>query len=592
MLTCPKCHLEYHEERATCLVDGATLIEVDDPRIGKLIGGRYQLDSVLGEGGMATVFRAHHTVIQRIVAVKLLHPHIAKDSRIRERFLREARSAASLAHPNVIEIYDFGDTEDGIPYLVMELLEGEPIRKLVDAGPLPIEVVIDLSVQLLRGLARAHDLGISHRDLKPENAFFQRRPDGSTVAKLVDFGIAFSRGDARLTDVGAIIGTPQYVAPERLRGHESGAPADLYSFGVMLFEMLTGRLPFEATTLPGWIAAHLDQTPPRPSSLRPDIPPALDAIVLTLLAKEPAQRPVDARAVLDAIEKARPRAQGRALGATLIRGGAGAPGGDLGLQEALRATELPPSPPPAPSGKEPPAMAATPPAPPVAPAAVVAVGPESGSAQPDARAATVSQPPPDPVHEPAPVPWPATRTQSLTFERWQRRTAILRRMLDQAFPAGGAPPALVAAMREAELALERMAKLRAERVEQQGRIDAIEIAAKESRERLGHAVHAVGEQLSQARLDLRQAEEVLEQRRNDVADLEYQITILREQLQDAEAESLDDRKELDERIAASGEEGERLRREVNTKTLAVLTAIRGIPALRPLVAELERSARD
>lgn len=520
MLTCPKCHLEYHGAEKHCLIDGAALLEGDDPRIGKLVGGRYHLDAVLGEGGMATVFRAHHTVINRVVAVKLLHPHIARDPRIRERFAREARSAAAIAHPNVIEIYDFGDTEDGVPFLVMELLEGDSLRKLVDRGPLPLDLAVDISVELLRGLARAHDLGVAHRDIKPENAFVRIRPDGTLQAKLVDFGIAYSRGDARLTDIGDVIGTPQYVAPERLKGIESGAPADLYSFGVMLFEMVTGRLPFTADGLPGWILMHLEAIPVRPSSIRPEIAPELDQLVLALLAKDPKDRPVDARAAIDALEFVRP---------------------SLG---PIRSTHvgLPPDRPPAPK--------------------------TAASEQAEVR------------------------TQSLTIERWQRRVAIIHQMLDRAYPGNTAPEPLKAHVRDVERALGRMVALRDARLVDQKKLDDIESSARESRARLGHAVHELGELLSRARAELRVAEEAAERKRAEVTDLDYQIGILREKLAETEASALEQREGSDVSLAVSGDELERLRRDVGEKTLAVLNAVKHVPAVRPLLVELERSQHD
>ena len=243
MLICPKCHLEYYADETVCAVDAHPLDKVEDPRIGKLVGGRYVLDAVLGVGGMATVFRAHHTLINRVVAVKLLHPYIARSTRTCERFAREARAASAIAHPNVIEVFDFGKMDDGVPYLVMELLQGSPLRKLIDGGPMPLDEVVEIVIQLARGLARAHDLGVAHRDVKPENAFVERLEDGSVLAKLVDFGIAYAKGDERLTDADTIVGTPQYVSPERLLGNESGAASDLYSVGVMLFEMLAGVRP-------------------------------------------------------------------------------------------------------------------------------------------------------------------------------------------------------------------------------------------------------------------------------------------------------------------------------------------------------------
>lgn len=284
------------------MVDGNLLEEVSDPRIGRLIGGRYLVEKVLGAGGMATVYQAVNELIERRVAIKVMHDRFAADARLRERLQREAQRTAALAHPNIIEIYDFGVTEDGVPFLVMEQLHGEPLNDLLKKRRLSLEEVTALGLQLGRGLARAHDFEVVHRDIKPDNIIVCRSADGEEVLKIVDFGIALAPEDSRLTHSGQIIGSPEYMAPERLKKHQNTPASDLYSMGVVLFQMVCGRLPFESNNMAGFVIAHLEDEPPRPSSLRPECSPELEALILELLAKEPSDRPVDAHAVAARLE--------------------------------------------------------------------------------------------------------------------------------------------------------------------------------------------------------------------------------------------------------------------------------------------------
>jgi len=298
MKVCRKCQLEYRDDTRThCLVDGTPLEEVADPRVGHLVSGRFAVEAPIGVGGMATVYRGEEIATGRRVAVKVMHDALTGDGEMRERFRREARTASTIAHENVVEVLDAGETEDGHPYLVMELLEGETLRTTLSRGPLPLPAVIGLGVQIARGLARAHDLGIVHRDLKPENVFVVARA-GEPIAKLVDFGIARARDDRRLTVAGALLGTPAYLAPERVRGTESEPSSDLYSLGIVLFEMLTGRLPFVSETPEGFLFHQLETEPARPTTFVPTCPPALESLVLRLLAKSPRERPVDAHQVV------------------------------------------------------------------------------------------------------------------------------------------------------------------------------------------------------------------------------------------------------------------------------------------------------
>jgi len=303
MRVCPRCNLRYQDETEHCFVDGAELEEVQDSRIGTVVAGRYLLESVLGSGGMATVYRARHELVDRLLAVKILHDNFADDEKLRERLSREAKSTAAIAHPNIVEIYDFGVTEDGVPYLVMEMLEGDPLNALLDRRQLAIPEVIDLGIQLGRGLARAHDLGVVHRDIKPENIFVCRSDDGHPVVKLVDFGIAVASSDERLTATGQLIGSPEFMSPERLLHGDVAPASDLYSVGCVLFRMVTGRLPFVSNNVAGYLIAHLEEAPADVRSLRPECPEELAQLVAELLAKKPEERPVDAHEVVTRLSR-------------------------------------------------------------------------------------------------------------------------------------------------------------------------------------------------------------------------------------------------------------------------------------------------
>jgi serine/threonine-protein kinase len=299
MKICPKCGLKYTDDKARCFVDGAGLQAMPDERIGQIIAGRYLIERKLGEGGMATVYRARHTLVDKPVAIKIMAPHLTKDASLRERFRREAKNAASLAHPNIVEILDTGDTDDGTAFLVMELLEGVSLADLIrQQGPLPAPRVAEIGIQIARGLARAHDFQVIHRDLKPDNIFLHRGPGGRTIVKLLDFGIARSLHDSRLTNAGELFGTPQYMAPERVTSIDAGPLADLYAVGCIFYEMLTGRVPFDAPQLPAILIKHMQETPPAPSSLVPGVPRQLEALVQRLMEKKPENRPVDAHQLI------------------------------------------------------------------------------------------------------------------------------------------------------------------------------------------------------------------------------------------------------------------------------------------------------
>ena len=302
MKACPQCNIRYPAESTFCFLDGSSLVEIQDPLIGTTIAGRYRVEKVIGEGGMATVYRATQAHVDRACAVKVMNPAMAADATVRERFRREAKSAQALAHPNIIEIFDQGELENGTPYMVMELLEGTTLAALIEQARLPLARGVPIMIQMSRGIARAHDLGVVHRDLKPENTFVSRKPDGSDHVKILDFGIARSKADSRLTNAGELFGTPQYLAPERIMGGEAGPSVDLYALGVIFFEVTTGRLPFDANDPASLMVAHMKKVPPLARALAPEVPERLEALIAALLAKDPRARPVDARSVENELE--------------------------------------------------------------------------------------------------------------------------------------------------------------------------------------------------------------------------------------------------------------------------------------------------
>ncbi len=265
--------------------------------VGNVLAGRYRLDELIGEGGMGAVFRAHHVFNKQDVAIKILHPDRAKDPAIARRFEREARSASLLSHPNCIEVAEFGVAEDDLLFMVMELLDGTELQN-VFRGALPPGRATELILQIVAGLSHAHDHGVIHRDLKPQNIFVTRKDDGEEVLKLFDFGIAKLTGPEGAgevkTQTGLIFGTPLYMSPEQALGMEIDARSDLYAVGVLLYEMLAGKVPFQSDDPVALIRMQVSADPP---PLPDRVPPQLAAIVMRLLAKRREDRFPDARTV-------------------------------------------------------------------------------------------------------------------------------------------------------------------------------------------------------------------------------------------------------------------------------------------------------
>ena len=265
-----------------------------------LVDGRYRIKHRIGSGGMADVYCAEDTHLGREVALKVLHRRFAQDQEFVERFRREAASAAGLQHPNVVGVFDRGE-HDGTYYIAMEHLPGRTLKDvLADEVPLAQERAIDLGVQILHAAGFAHKRGVIHRDFKPHNVIV----DDNDHAKVTDFGIA-RRGASEMTETGSIMGTAQYLSPEQAQGHAVTASSDLYSIGVTLYEMLTDRLPFEGDSAVSVALKHLSEQPVPPSRLRPDLNPALEAVVMGALAKQPEHRWQSADDFASALEGAR-----------------------------------------------------------------------------------------------------------------------------------------------------------------------------------------------------------------------------------------------------------------------------------------------
>jgi beta-lactam-binding protein with PASTA domain len=265
-----------------------------------LIDGRYRVVRRIGSGGMADVYCAEDSHLGRQVAIKVLHRRFAQDQEFVERFRREAKSAAGLNHPNVVGVFDRGEHE-GTYYIAMELLDGQTLKDIVGSeAPLPQERVVDLGLQILQAAGFAHIHGVIHRDFKPHNVIV----DQQGHAKVTDFGIARA-GASEMTETGSIMGTAQYLSPEQAQGHAVTATSDIYSIGVMLYEMLAGRLPFEGDSAVAVALKHLSEQPAPISRWRPDVHPALEAVVMAALAKDPAERWQSAEDLAAGLEAAR-----------------------------------------------------------------------------------------------------------------------------------------------------------------------------------------------------------------------------------------------------------------------------------------------
>jgi len=383
--TCPKCNSTYPTQFTVCPHDAETLQEVSELGPGAILRGKYKILEKIGEGGMGAVYKALHLRFNEVCALKIVLPYHLQDPSFVQRFNAEAVLMRRLDHPHALRINDVDETEDGRPFFVMEYIEGESLEAVLARGALPPVRAIGIMIQACDALAAAHRLGVIHRDIKPANLILARTADGSDSVKVLDFGIAKVkagsplRDGASLTQTGAIVGTPTYMSPEQCQGAHGDQltdASDLYSLGVVLYQMLTGSVPFKADTAVGMLMAHLQQSPPDPRVLVPSVPPQLVSVVFRALEKNPAKRFASADEMRKALEDAN-----SALGKTTVG--------------SLRAVKLEP--------------AVAPLSPPSRPVTPVPVAPTPPPPAPEER--IVAPPPPTPLApEPAPQPPPSPPT--------------------------------------------------------------------------------------------------------------------------------------------------------------------------------------
>jgi serine/threonine-protein kinase len=292
-------------------------VEVADELIGRVIAGKLRIETLVGAGAMGSVYRAQHLALKKAVAIKVMKVHGATDRKYAQRFKREAKAASRLDHPNTIRLLDFGQEPDGLLYIAMELIEGRSLAQVIlEEWPLPAERIVGILSQALAGLAKAHEIAIIHRDLKPENILLVKETDDEgqavEIAKVCDFGVAkfvedgppdeipppmatHSSTQTTLTLHGMTVGTPAYMSPEQALGDRTDVRSDIYQMGVLLFQLLTRRVPFEAATAIKVMLKQIEEPPPLPSTLVEGIDPRLEAICLKALRKKPGQRHQSAR---------------------------------------------------------------------------------------------------------------------------------------------------------------------------------------------------------------------------------------------------------------------------------------------------------
>jgi eukaryotic-like serine/threonine-protein kinase len=298
---CTHCGVTVRADRLMCPADGHLLVPVSDPRIGRVVAGHYRLVERLGSGGIGTVYRARHRVVGREVAVKFLRPELAHQPEHRARLQREAQIVGQLHHEHIVSLIDFADTEGEQLVLVMEYLRGRTLAAAIDDGPFSARRVLHVATQMARALARAHELDVLHRDIKPSNVLLCNVDHDPDFVKLLDFGVAWAQAPFRLTSSHTTVGTPHYMSPEQSRGGDLSPASDLYGLGCVMFEMLTGKPPFEGS-VPRVLQAHVMQPPPQLSERAPQTPPGLADVVMRLLQKSPEARYRDAHHLLQALE--------------------------------------------------------------------------------------------------------------------------------------------------------------------------------------------------------------------------------------------------------------------------------------------------
>ncbi len=315
MPVCSTCGTQYGATVRICVRDGTPLVagRADDPYVGRFLDDKYRIEAFLSAGGMGSVYRAQHVMLGKTVAVKVIKNELVTSDEIISRFQREARAASNLDHPNIVTVYDLGQTSDGTLYIAMEFIDGPSLRDAIRrGGPMPAGRAVDILRQVASALSAAHRRQIVHRDLKSHNLMLAADDDGRDIVKLVDFGIAKTFDEStQLTAAGYMMGTPHYMSPEQAAGKAVDHRADIYSLGVILYEMLTGEVPFGDDSLTSVLVKLATEVPLRPSIRRPDlgVPPALEAVAMRCLEKNPDDRFQSADEFAVALERAAADAQ-------------------------------------------------------------------------------------------------------------------------------------------------------------------------------------------------------------------------------------------------------------------------------------------
>jgi len=304
---CPTCNQHFSGDARFCPFDGDPLDNAEGyrpeaaPLLGQLIDGRYEVEAVLGEGGMGSVYAVRHRTLDKRFAMKVMRADLARQGELAARFIQEARATAAIGHPNIVQITDFGQLPSGAPYFVMELLEGTPLSKMIrTGGPLPAGLAVRTLQQTAAALAAAHAAGVIHRDLKPDNIHMTT----NNVVKVLDFGVAKMAGAGRLTRTGMVFGTPHYMSPEQASGNDVDHRADIYALGIIMYEMFTGRVPFEADSYMGVLTKHIYMVPEPPSRVHAAARAlgALEDVTLRCLEKKPEARYASMNELIEDVE--------------------------------------------------------------------------------------------------------------------------------------------------------------------------------------------------------------------------------------------------------------------------------------------------